>query len=230
MELPSERSGFMLVDGSLAGLRKSAVTFFLTPRLNQHMLAQYKQAITQYRQRVFSFAYYSLRAREDAEDVTQDVFIRLWQHWSKIDHDRLGAWLMRVAHNAVVDHLRRHRNEQQRVDMPDTLEEAVAVQDPGLESEQFQRHLESAIGALADPHRSIVIMRDIQGLSYQEIEQSLNLSQSQVKVYLHRARRQLRENRILRQYAAEQNLIADVGSAKPDVESTTHKEHSHADR
>ena len=53
-------------------------------------------------------------------------------------------------------------------------------------------------------------MRDIQGLSYQEIEQTLNLSQSQVKVYLHRARRQLRENSMLRQLAADQNLLADV--------------------
>ena len=171
------------------------------------MLTQYKQAISQYRQRVFSFAYYSLRAREDAEDITQDVFIRLWQHWQKIDHDRMGAWLMRVAHNSVVDHLRRHKNEQQRVDMPDTLEDAVAVQDPGLESEEFRRTLETAIGTLSDPHRSIVIMRDIQGLSYQEIEQALNLSQSQVKVYLHRARRQLRENRTLRALAVDQNLL-----------------------
>ncbi|MCB1670184.1 MAG: sigma-70 family RNA polymerase sigma factor [Gammaproteobacteria bacterium] len=169
-------------------------------------MTQYKQAISQYRQRVFSFAYYSLRAREDAEDITQDVFIRLWQHWQKIDHDRIGAWLMRVAHNSVVDHLRRNRHEQQRVDLPDTLEEAVAVEDPGLESEQFRGALESAISSLADPHRSIVIMRDIQGLSYQEIEQTLNLSQSQVKVYLHRARRQLRENRSLRELAIEHNL------------------------
>lgn len=196
------------------------------------MLAQYKQAITQYRQRVFSFAYYSLRAREDAEDITQDVFIRLWQHWRKIDHDRMGAWLMRVAHNSVIDHLRRHKNEQQRVDMPDTLEDAVAVQDPGLESEQFRGYLEVAISALPDPHRSIVIMRDIQGLSYQEIEQTLNLSQSQVKVYLHRARRQLRGDRMLRLFAAEQHLIADEtpGNNPEDRVGTDNQGFSHADQ
>ena len=171
------------------------------------MLTQYQQAIAQYRQRVFSFAYYSLRTREDAEDITQDVFIRLWQHWRKIDHERVGAWLMRVAHNSVIDHVRRHKNDQQRVDMPDTLEDALPVEDSELESQEFQHHLEMAISTLNDPHRSILIMRDIQGLSYQEIEQTLNLSQSQVKVYLHRARRQLRENAILRQFAAEQNLL-----------------------
>ncbi|MBT8147018.1 MAG: sigma-70 family RNA polymerase sigma factor [Gammaproteobacteria bacterium] len=187
------------------------------------MLTQYQQAISQYRQRVFSFAYYSLRAREDAEDITQDVFIRLWQHWRKIDHDRMGAWLMRVAHNSVIDHVRRQKNERQRVDLPDTLEDAVSVEDTELESQEFQRHLETAISELNDPYRSILIMRDIQGLSYQEIEQTLNLSQSQVKVYLHRARRQLRENSMLRQFAADQNLLSDIGN------ETMEKHHSQAD-
>jgi len=180
------------------------------------MLTQYQQAIAQYRQRVFSFAYYSLRTREDAEDITQDVFIRLWQHWRKIDHERMGAWLMRVAHNSVIDHTRRHKNEKQRVDLPDTLEDAVSVEDSELESQEFQQHLETAISTLNDPYRSIVIMRDIQGLSYQEIEQTLDLSQSQVKVYLHRARRQLRENQVLRQFAVEQNLLPPDEDNKMD--------------
>lgn len=194
------------------------------------MLEQYKQSITRYRQRVFSFAYYSLRDREDAEDITQDVFIRLWQHWQKIDHDRQGAWLMRVAHNVVIDHLRRHKGEQQRVDLPDTLEELAVVQDPGLESEQFKQHLQRAIGTLADPYRSIVIMRDIQGLRYQEIEQTLNLSQSQVKVYLHRARRQLRDNPVLRQYAIEQHLLAADDLPRLGSAVTSQEGRSHADQ
>ncbi len=204
-------------------------------RLFIRMLSQYQQAITQYRQRVFSFAFYSLRTREDAEDITQDVFIRLWQHWRKIDHDRLGAWLMRVAHNSVVDHVRRHKNDRQRVDMPDTLEDAVTVEDSELESQEFRQYLEVAVSSLNDPNRSILIMRDIQGLSYQEIEQTLNLSQSQVKVYLHRARRQLRENSLLRQYAAEQNLLSEAGGEKPGREATNrgpaanHKGISHAE-
>ena len=182
-----------------------------------HMLTQYQQAINQYRQRVFSFAYYSLRTREDAEDITQDVFIRLWQHWRKIDHERMGAWLMRVAHNSVIDHVRRHKNEQQRVDMPESLENAVTVEDSELESQQFRQQLEAAISSLQDPYRSIVIMRDVQGLSYQEIEQTLDLSQSQVKVYLHRGRRKLRDNPLLRQFAAEQNLLAKGDRKQADA-------------
>ena len=80
------------------------------------MLAQYRQATEQHRQRIYAFAYYSLRAKEDAEDVTQEVFIKLWQHWQKVDHGKLGAWLMRVAHNAVIDYVRKQRPAQANLD------------------------------------------------------------------------------------------------------------------
>ena len=76
-----------------------------------------------------------------------------------------------------------------------------------LDQQHFKSQLQSAIKSLEDPFRSIVIMRDIQGMSYEEIEGSLELSASQVKVYLHRARRKLRENSKLRHLFEEQ--IAD---------------------
>lgn len=171
------------------------------------MLAEYRRAIETYRKRVFSLAFYSLRAREDAEDITQDVFIRLWQHWPKVDQTRLGAWLMRVTHNAVVDHLRRRRNERRHVELDLVPGEVIADTTPEPESRQFRQTLQGAIGGLADPQRSVLIMRDVQGLAYGEIEQALELSQSQVKVYLHRARRQLREHPDLRRLALEQQLL-----------------------
>jgi RNA polymerase sigma factor (sigma-70 family) len=164
------------------------------------MRMQYLQAIDQYRQRVYSFAHYSLRAREDAEDVTQEVFIKLWQHWQKIDHSKLGGWLMRVAHNSVIDHLRRQHTVKSQLDEYAEVEEQAATE---VESEQigaaeFNQQLMSAIKALDDPFRSIVIMRDIQGMSYADIQATLDMSESQVKVYLHRSRRKLRSNPVLR--------------------------------
>ncbi|MDP6536508.1 MAG: sigma-70 family RNA polymerase sigma factor [Gammaproteobacteria bacterium] len=105
------------------------------------MLPQYLQAIEQHRQRIFSFAHYSLRAREDAEDVTQEVFIKLWQHWQKIDHNKLGAWLMRVARNAVIDHVRKHKTAQNQVDdYADVAEQASHEDQAGRIDEQgFRR-------------------------------------------------------------------------------------------
>ena len=165
------------------------------------MQTQYRQAIDQHRQRIFSFAHYSLRARQDAEDVTQEVFIKLWQHWQKIDHNKLGAWLMRVAHNAVIDHVRKNRSTQKHVDnYADVSDQASSEDhDKTIDEQAFKQQLMAAIQSLDDPFRSIVIMRDIQGLSYAEIQESLDISESQVKVYLHRSRRKLRENPQLRQ-------------------------------
>lgn len=165
------------------------------------MLAQYRQATEQHRQRIYSFAYYSLRTREDAEDVTQEVFIKLWQHWQKVDHGKLAAWLMRVAHNAVIDHVRKQRPAQTNLDHYADVDEQAGRSDEASEIDQqiFREQLQLAIKSLDDPFRSIVVMRDVQGLSYADIQESLGMSESQVKVYLHRGRRKLRGNTRLRQ-------------------------------
>lgn len=182
------------------------------------MLAQYQQAITQHRQRVFSFAHYSLRAREDAEDITQEVFIKLWQHWQKIDHSKLGAWLMRVAHNAVIDHVRKQKNVASQTDDYAEPEEqaAEALTEEQVDDGKFKEELMASIKLLDDPFRSIIIMRDIQGMSYGDIQHTLDMSESQVKVYLHRGRRKLRENPVLK------NLFdtmtgRDAGQKKPST-------------
>jgi len=181
------------------------------------MRALYQQALDQHRHRVLSFAHYSLRVREDAEDVTQEVFIKLWQHWQKIDHEKLGAWLMRVAHNSVIDHVRKQRPQQTNLDHYAEVEDQVGEEADATQLDQhhFKRQLQNAIKSLEDPFRSIVIMRDIQGMSYEEIQGSLELSASQVKVYLHRARRKLRENSKLRQLFEEE--IADRSEAKQPI-------------
>ncbi len=165
------------------------------------MLSQYRQAMEQYRQRVFSFAHYSLHIREDAEDVTQEVFVKLWRNWGKIDHDKLNAWLMRVTHNAIIDHVRRRKNSSDRIDGYADVEEltGAGIEEAEIDAGLFRRHLSQAIRSLKDPFRSILVLRDIQGLSYAEIQETLGLSESQVKVYLHRSRRKLRENRALRE-------------------------------
>lgn len=183
------------------------------------MLKQYHQVIDQHRQRVFSFAYYSLRAKADAEDVTQEVFIKLWQHWQKIDQLKVGGWLMRVAHNAVIDHVRRQKPSIEGIDSYAEVEQQASdsVEGAELDNEIYRETLMEAIQTLEDPFKSIVILRDIQGASYSDIRESLDISESQVKVYLHRARRKLRENKALR------NLFNSTvpGAAEPDRDHGT---------
>ncbi len=197
------------------------------------MLAQYRQAVDQHRRRIFSFAHYSLRATDDAEDVTQEVFIKLWQHWQKIDHSKLGAWLMRVAHNAVIDHVRKQKPSQVALDRYVDVDEQAATENEAsqIDQERFKRQLLLAIKALDDPFRSIIIMRDIHAMSYAEIQISLDMSASQVKVYLHRGRRKLRDNTELRRLF-ESSVDFDVqpktstGSAAEHAVSGKGKSHA----
>jgi len=188
------------------------------------MLNEYQQVVEQHRHRVYSFAHYSLRAREDAEDVTQEVFIKLWQHWRKIDQSKIGGWLMRVAHNAVIDKVRKAKNGDSNLDAYAEVDEQGQIQDPGTEidRDEFKSQLQVAIQALEEPFRSIVILRDIQGLSYTDIQQCLGLSESQVKVYLHRSRRKLRENAELRAlFAAAKNTGSDASEGATDAAAST---------
>ena len=196
------------------------------------MLAEYRQATEQHRQRVYSFAYYSLRAKEDAEDVTQEVFIKLWQHWQKVDHGKLGAWLMRVARNAVIDHVRKQRPAQANLDHYADVDDQAGRSDEASEIDRqiFKDQLQLAIKSLDDPFRSIVVMRDVQGLNYADIQASLSISESQVKVYLHRGRRKLRANTRLRQLFDEnlaQKLRANQSHSGSDQRSANDKGNHH---
>ncbi len=181
------------------------------------MLSQYQQTIKEQRQRIYSFAFYSLRAKEDAEDVTQEVFIKLWQHWQTIDHLKVGGWLMRVARNSVVDHVRKQKPSIDGVDhyADVELQASEAVDGQEIDQAKVKQGLMRAIRELDEPFKSILIMRDIQGLSYTDIQASLDISESQVKVYLHRARRKLRESSQLQKLfaaAVEKTGKAAAGS------------------
>ena len=149
-----------------------------------------------HRDRVYGFACQMLRDPDEAADVTQEVFIRLWNARESIDGKRIEAWLMYVTRNACIDVLR-HRKTVRGVishDL-DAVDAAVAPDhqpDTVLEGEDFQRRLEQALNELSEPHRSIVVLRELHDMSYAEICAVLDLPMNTVKVYLHRARRSLR--------------------------------------
>ena len=164
------------------------------------MNSEYRRAVEQYGQRVYAFASYSLRSRQDADDVSQEVLIKLWRNWQSIDPDKILAWLMRVTRNAVIDHVRRQQLADSRVDHRIEPESQAGLEDEveTRDRERLREALLESIQALDEPFRSLLVLRDIQGMSYADIEGAMGLSESQVKVYLHRGRRKLRDNQALR--------------------------------
>jgi RNA polymerase sigma-70 factor (ECF subfamily) len=162
-------------------------------------MQRFRDAVEQYRHRVYTFSYYCLGNSEDAEDVTQEVLLRLWRNWRKLNGSDPLGWLMRVTKNACVDVARKRRSYRAVVsegDCEDVLAGAVDGRpDPrsALERSDLRGRVERALGRLDEPYRSIVILREIQGMTYAEISESLEMPMNTVKVYLHRGRRMLRD-------------------------------------
>jgi RNA polymerase sigma-70 factor (ECF subfamily) len=149
----------------------------------------FRQWITQHQDDVWSLARYLLKDASEAEDAAQEVFVRLWKHRKVVDAERVRPWLMKVTRNECLDRLRRHRPAGE-------LDDNVAAEGgPLMEVQQAElsHWLKQAIGRLKEPYRSLVLLRDVQQHSYEDVAQTMELSLSQVKVYLHRARKQLRE-------------------------------------
>lgn len=129
--------------------------------------------------------------------MTQDVFIRLWSHYNNLEIETVQAWLFRVARNSCIDVYRRTRLRRSVLADDDSGADRVIAdsQSPEQWTEQqiVEEHLQAALDLLPEPQRSIVILREIQGLKYDEICQTLQLPMATVKVYLHRGRRTLRK-------------------------------------
>ncbi len=153
-----------------------------------------------YRDRVYNFAYYTLRHSEDAEDVTQEVLIRLWHHRHKLEEPTILAWLLKVTKNACYDTLRRHTSRRKRFEEghEETLAETVAGDGPDpqaeIEADDFQRRLKEALSRLPEGYREVVVLREIEELKYQEIADITGRPLSSVKIYLHRGRKMLRQH------------------------------------
>jgi RNA polymerase sigma-70 factor, ECF subfamily len=164
-----------------------------------NMLRLFQKLVEQHRHRVYTFAFYYLRDREEAEDVTQDVLLKLWQHLPELEADRLVAWLLRVTRNACHDAFRRNRTYRGMVqdDADGSIQLRAEHSDPDpeelAEASDAKRKIELALKDIADPYRTIVILREIQEMSYEQISEILQMPLNTIKVYLHRGRRMLRE-------------------------------------
>lgn len=151
---------------------------------------EYQKWVREHQDRAWSLARYLLKDAAEAEDAVQDAFIKLWDHRDAIDPARVKPWLMKVTRNTCLDRLRRRKPEVEVAD-----EQVVEHHGPAARAERGElgHWLRRAIEGLKEPYRSLVILRDIQQHSYDEVARATELSLSQVKVYLHRARKQLRE-------------------------------------
>lgn len=165
-------------------------------RIRGVTLAEYEQTILRYRDRVYGYAVRMMGDREQAADLVQDAMLKMWDHRETVTADGAPGWLIRVTRNTCLDALRRRSFETGLFDT-DAETEYVSSGEPETDRAAatgvLRDHLERALARLSEPYRSIVILREVEECRYDEIGGALNLPMSSVKVYLHRARKMLRE-------------------------------------
>jgi RNA polymerase sigma-70 factor (ECF subfamily) len=147
----------------------------------------YNACVTQYADNVFRFIVKNLRHEEDARDVVQTAFEKLWRNREDVDGAKSKSYLFTVAYNGMIDHLRKSK----RIYLKDEFKAETRVY--SKEQNNTRAVLQAALARLSETQRSLVMLKDYEGYSYEEIGRIMNLNESQVKVYLHRARLQLKE-------------------------------------
>lgn len=144
--------------------------------------AQYNQCVDAYADGVYRFILKNIRDEEKARDIVQDSFEKLWIKVADIREEKARSYLFTTAYHTMIDIIRR--------DCRHTEYDEGFVVDTGYQDEysDLKEVLESAVARLPDIQRSVIMLRDYEGYSYQEIGQITGLSESQVKVYIYRAR------------------------------------------
>ncbi len=155
------------------------------------------QIVQQYWRKVFNVSYTFVGRHDEAEDLTQDIFLKVFKSLDTFDRRaNFQTWLISVSRNLCIDHYRRVRRERQTIDRsvdPHDLEPASRDDGPMAVLEQRDRVtlLREALAALPDPLRTAVLMRDIEELSYQDIAGRLRLPEGTVKSRINRGRAEL---------------------------------------
>jgi RNA polymerase sigma-70 factor (ECF subfamily) len=147
---------------------------------------QYNQCVTQYADNVYRFIVKNLRHEEDARDIVQTAFEKLWRNREAVESEKSKSYLFTVAYNQMIDHIRKNKRIQLKEDF--SQDGRVQYQT----GSNLKKALMEALSRLNETQKSLVMLKDYEGYSYEEIGRIMGLNESQVKVYLHRARLTLR--------------------------------------
>jgi RNA polymerase sigma-70 factor (ECF subfamily) len=167
----------------------------------------FRELIRRYERPVFSLIYRMVRDSTVAEDLAQDTFIKVLNHLDKYRPEfKFSSWLFKIANNVAIDHLRRRQLDTVSMDGSPHAATAAEAESSSFEladqaespldelaSRELGAIIEQAIGSLRPEYRNCIMLRHVEGRSYEEIAATLDLPLGTVKTYIHRARQQLRE-------------------------------------
>ena len=158
--------------------------------------AAFEGLVTRYEKQVYHQALRLLGHPEDAADVTQEVFLKVWRSLPAFQGDSsFATWLYRLTDNAAIDLLRREKKRRGDASLDDeeyqwdaTLADPEASPERKLEQQELRRAVSEGLNRLSEEHRRVLVLREINGLSYEEIAAVLDLTAGTVKSRIARAR------------------------------------------
>jgi len=143
---------------------------------------EYNYCVNEYSDNLYRFIVKNLRHEEDARDIVQTAYEKLWRNRETVETDKSKSYLFTIAYNQMIDHIRKNK----RIHLKEDFSDDVRVQ--YQQSGNLKKVLMEALNKLNETQRSLVMLKDYEGYSYEEIGSIMSLNESQVKVYLHRAR------------------------------------------
>lgn len=194
----------------------------LINKAKQGNITAFEKLITSYEKVVYNISYRMFNNEEDAKDISQEVFIKFYKNLDKFDGtSKVSTWLYRITVNTCIDEMRKRKGKE-----TSSIDEVISM-DEGDLKKQYQNDsktpeekliskediddLKKAIDSLSQNHKTLIVLRDIQGLSYSEISEITDCSLGTVKSRLARARVQLK-NIILKQkeLSKDKNRLKDI--------------------
>jgi RNA polymerase sigma-70 factor, ECF subfamily len=156
----------------------------------------YGQLYDFYVSRIYRFVYFKVRTKEEAEDITSEVFLKTWEYINKTNRkiDNLNALFYRVARNAVIDHYRSKQKEanifdEDQLEMIKEKRDLAKDTEEKIDVENVQKHLLK----LKEVYREVIILKYIEQFSVFEISEIIGKSKGNVRVLIHRALKALKE-------------------------------------
>lgn len=148
---------------------------------------QYNKCVDNHSDGVYRFLLHNIRDTELARDIVQDTFEKLWINVSNVNYEKAKSYIFTTAYHTMIDKIRRGKKQGSW----DEVNE-------GMHSEtkhysDLKAILKEAVSRLPEVQRSVIMLRDYEGYSYEEIGEITGLNESQVKVYIYRARMALKE-------------------------------------
>ncbi|MCC7298605.1 MAG: RNA polymerase sigma factor [Bacteroidia bacterium] len=149
--------------------------------------AQYNTCVDMHSDALYRFALKNLKDQDEANEIVQSSFEKLWVKREDVDFERSRSYLFTTAYHCMVDFWRRAKKTTMISEEIENTASTNAVEYKGLKA-----ILENALAQLPEIQRTVILLRDYEGYSYEEIGGITNLNESQVKVYIFRARQTLK--------------------------------------